>query len=138
MAPVRVPEAARRWGARAAALIGALTLLRVLFASSTDIANGEAYYYVWSRFPALSYYDHPPLVVWMTGLSTRVSHGALAIRAGPIVCAALFGALVYRLGARLFSPRAGFLALVIVSAIPVFFASAYALNPEAPLAPLWV
>jgi 4-amino-4-deoxy-L-arabinose transferase-like glycosyltransferase len=103
-----------------------------------DIANGEAYYYVWSRFPALSYYDHPPLVAWMTWLTTRGSHGSLAVRAGPLVCSVVFGALVYLLGRRLFSPRAGFLAVAIVTVIPVFFVSSYALNPEAPLAPLWV
>ena len=120
------------------ALIAGATLVRLLFVTSTDIANGEAYYYVWSRFPALSYYDHPPLVAWMTWLTTRLSHGSLAIRVGPLLCAALFAVLLYRLGDRLFSPRAGFIAVAIVTVIPVFFASSYALNPEAPLAPLWV
>ncbi len=135
---VGVPEDVRQWDARTAALIAGATLVRLLFVSTTGIANGEAYYYVWSRFPSLSYYDHPPLVAWMTWLTTQFSHGPLAVRSGPVVCAALFGVLVYRLGQRLFSPRAGFLAVVIVTAIPVFFGSSYALNPEAPLAPLWV
>ena len=135
---VRVPEGVRPWSRRTAVLIAGVTLVRLLFVSTTDIANGEAYYYVWSRFPSLSYYDHPPLVAWMTWLTTRVSHGSFAIRSGPLVCAALFGALVYTLGRRLFSPRAGFLAVAVVTVIPVFFASSYALNPEAPLAPLWV
>ena len=138
MVALREPEVVRRWGVRSAALVAGVTLVRILFAGSTEIANGEAYYYVWSRFPALSYYDHPPLVAWMTWLTTRLSQGALAIRSGPLVCAALFGAGVYALGARLFSPRAGFLGLVVITVIPVFFASGYALNPEAPLAPLWV
>ncbi|HUM10064.1 MAG TPA: glycosyltransferase family 39 protein [Myxococcaceae bacterium] len=135
---VRAPEGVRRWGIRTAVLIAAVTLVRLLFVSTTDIANGEAYYYLWSRFPSLSYYDHPPLVAWMTWLTTRASHGSLAIRSGPLVCAALFGALLYTLGRRLFSARAGFIAVAVVTLIPVFFASSYALNPEAPLAPLWV
>ena len=134
----RVPVAVRRWGVRTAALIAGATLVRLLFVTRTDIANGEAYYYVWSRFPALSYYDHPPLVAWMTWLTTRFSQDSLAIRAGPLVCAVLFAALIYRLAERLFSPRAGFLAVAVVTTIPVFFASGWALNPEAPLAPLWV
>ena len=74
----------------------------------------------------------------MAWLTTRFSHGSLAIRSGPVLCSALFGFLVYRLGERLFSARAGFIAVAIVTALPVFFASGWVLNPEAPLAPLWV
>lgn len=135
---IALPGSVRRWGTWAAALIAGATLVRILFASTTEIANGEAYYYLWSRFPSLSYYDHPPLIAWLTWLTTRFSHGSLAIRAGPLLCSVLFGALVYRLGERLFSPRAGFIAVVIVTALPVVFASGYVVNPEAPLLPLWV
>ena len=138
MVGVRAGQGEREWVARTALLIAAATLVRLLFVSTTEIANGEAYYYVWSRFPSLSYYDHPPLVAWMTWLTTRGSHGSLAVRSGPLLCAVVFGAGVYLLGRRLFSPRAGFLAVAIVTVIPVFFVSSYALNPEAPLAPLWV
>src|SRR5678815_3882699 len=138
MVAVPARQGEREWAGWTALLIAGATLVRLLFVTSTEIANGEAYYFVWSRFPALSYYDHPPLVAWMTWLTARGSHASLAVRSGPLVCAALFGALVYLLGRRLFSPRAGFLAVAILTVIPVFFASSYALNPEAPLAPLWV
>jgi len=138
MVQFRASDEVRRWSVWTAVLITGLTILRFLFIDATGIANGEAYYYLWSRFPSLSYYDHPPLVAWMAWVTTRFSHGSLAIRLGPLLCSALFGVLVYRLGARLFSPRAGFYAVGIVSAIPIFFATSYVLNPEAPLAPLWV
>jgi hypothetical protein len=138
MVRLRASDEVRRWSMWTGALISGATFVRLLFVTGSGIANGEAYYYFWSRFPALSYYDHPPLVAWMTWVTTRLSHSSLAIRVGPVLCAALFGVLLYRLGARLFSPRAGFIAVVIVTAIPVFFGTSYALNPEAPLAPLWV
>src|SRR5512138_3851137 len=138
MVGVRAGQGEQDWAVRTALLIAAATLVRLLFVASTDIANGEAYYYVWSRFPSLSYYDHPPLVAWMTWLTTRSSHGSLAVRSGPLLCAVAFGALVFLFTRRLFSPRAAFLAVAIVTVIPVFFVSSYALNPEAPLAPLWV
>ena len=38
----------------------------------------------------------------------------------------------------LYRPRAAFFALVLVTALPVFLGSSFILNPEAPLAPLWV
>jgi hypothetical protein len=138
MVAVRAPASDREWAGRTALLIAGATLVRLLFVASTDIANGEAYYYVWSRFPSLSYYDHPPLVAWMAWLTTRTSHGSFAVRAGPLLCAVVFGWLLFVLGRRMFSARAGFWAVVTVTVMPVFFASSYALNPEAPLAPLWV
>ncbi len=126
------------WPRRAAWFIGTLTLARLIIISATGLSDTEAYYYVWSRFPALSYYDHPPMVAWMTAVTTLVSKSAFSARVGAVVCSALMGSLVYRLAARLFSPRAGFLALVAVSTPPVLFFTSFLINPEGPLAPLWV
>ncbi len=32
------------------------------------LTNDEAYYWVWSQHPQLSYFDHPPFVAWLFGL----------------------------------------------------------------------
>jgi 4-amino-4-deoxy-L-arabinose transferase-like glycosyltransferase len=121
-----------------AILIVALTAVRLVVATTTGLSDTEAYYASWSRVPALSYYDHPPLVAWSTWLVRWLGGGAASVRLGPVLYAAAFDALLYRLAARLFSPRAGFFAVAIVAAIPVFFFTAFLLNPEALLAPLWV
>jgi dolichyl-phosphate-mannose-protein mannosyltransferase len=126
------------WKRRAGWLIAAMTLFRLTIIASTALTDTEAYYYVWSRFPSLSYYDHPPLVAWMTTMTTLVSTSAFFARLGAVACSALLGALVYRLAARLFSARAGFITLVVVVAPPTLFATSFLVNPEAPLAPLWV
>jgi 4-amino-4-deoxy-L-arabinose transferase-like glycosyltransferase len=126
------------WSERAALLLGVLTVVRLIVAARTGLSDTEAYYAGWSRFPSLSYYDHPPLVAWTTWLVRRCSTDAWAVRIGPVLCSAAFGALLYRVGARLFSPRAGFFAVVLVAAIPVFEFVGFLLNPEALLAPLWM
>jgi hypothetical protein len=126
------------WADRVALLLGVATSVRLLIASTTGLSDTEAYYAQWSRFPALSYYDHPPLVAWTTWLVHHVSSEPWAARLTPILCAAAFGALLYRLGARLFSPRAGFLAVAIVIVIPAFAFVGFLLNPEGLLAPLWI
>jgi dolichol-phosphate mannosyltransferase len=133
-----LPDSRRRWRTRAAWLLGGITAFRILVIATTQLADGEAYYYLWSRFPALSYYDHPPLVAWMTWLTTRFSHGGFAVRFGPVVCSTIFLVLLYRLGEKLFSPRAGFIAVAIISALPAFLFTGFVLNPESPLAPIWV
>jgi 4-amino-4-deoxy-L-arabinose transferase-like glycosyltransferase len=128
------------WGERTIFLIAASAVLHWAIAASTALSDTEAYYAGWARHPALSYYDHPPLIAWTTWLlarSGRAFGDAAIVRLGPVLYAAIFYALVYRLAARLFSPRAAFYAVSIVAVIPVFFLSGFLVNPEAPLAPLW-
>src|ERR1700722_15350988 len=98
------------WADRVALLLGVATFVRLLVASTTGLSDTEAYYAQWSRFPALSYYDHPPLVAWTTWLVQHVSSDPWAVRLTPILWAAAFGSLLFFLGGGLFSPRAGFLA----------------------------
>ena len=44
------------------------TLLWVLFAATMPVVLDEAYYFMWSQFPGLGFFDHPPLV-------SLVAHG---------------------------------------------------------------
>ncbi|HEX3345715.1 MAG TPA: glycosyltransferase family 39 protein [Polyangiaceae bacterium] len=122
----------------AMAWVAVATLIRLVCVAPLPISNGEAYYASWSRFLDWSYYDHPGLVAWMVRATTVLGSSPAAIRLGPILAAGAFGLLFYRLAERLFRPRAAFFALVLVTALPVFLASSFVLNPEAPLAPLWV
>jgi hypothetical protein len=126
------------WRTRAAILIAGVTLFRLAIAATTDLTDTEAYYAVWSRFPALSYYDHPPLLAWLVTVATAYSRSPLAERMVPVASSAVAAVLLYRLTARLFSARAGFYAVAVVAIIPVFFLSGYMVNPEAVLAPLWL
>jgi hypothetical protein len=126
------------WPRRAAWLVGTLTVLRLVIIGVTGLSDTESYYYIWSRFPDWSYYDHPPLVAWMVALTTFASKSAFSARVGSVLCSAWMGALVYRLAARLFSPRAGFIALIVATVPPVLFFTSFLVNPENPLAPLWV
>jgi len=53
-------------------LIAGFTLLRLLMAATVPLLPQEAYYWAWSRFPDLSYFDHPPLASYMIWLTTAV------------------------------------------------------------------
>ncbi|MHB8418806.1 MAG: ArnT family glycosyltransferase [Myxococcales bacterium] len=122
----------------AGAWVAAVTALRLVWIAALPLGNGEAYYYSWSRFLDWSYYDHPPLLAWLERLCTLLATSAFSVRLGPVLCSALFGLLLYRLAERLTGPRAAFFALVVITALPVFMVSSIVVNPEAPLAPLWV
>jgi 4-amino-4-deoxy-L-arabinose transferase-like glycosyltransferase len=133
-----VAAAAWTWPERVGLLVGLVTAVRLVVASSVGLTDTEAYYAQWARFPDWSYYDHPPLIAWTTWALRHLSAQAWVVRVGPIAYSAAFSALLYRLGARLFSPRAGFLAVALLMAVPAYAAVGMMLNPEALLAPLWI
>ncbi len=39
--------------------------IKLLIAACLPLSADEAYYWVWSHFPQLSYFDHPPFVAWL-------------------------------------------------------------------------
>lgn len=128
----------QRWPSATLALIAFMTTIRFVVIASSDLSDTEAYYVGWARWLDLSYYDHPPLVAWSTWLVSHVGHSAFVLRWVPVAATAVFTWLLYRLGARLFSPRAGFFAVLVVSILPAFAMTSVLVNPEGLLAPLWV
>ncbi|MBN9066006.1 MAG: glycosyltransferase family 39 protein [Rhizobiales bacterium] len=70
-------------------IVGALTLFRLWAAARMGLAPDETYYWLWSRFPSIGYYDHPPMIAWWISASTRLlGDSALGIRA-PVVLSML-------------------------------------------------
>lgn len=55
------------------ALALALLVIRLALAAHLELAFDEAYYWTWARHPALSYYDHPPMVAWFIGAGIAVA-----------------------------------------------------------------
>ncbi len=67
--PARI--ASRQWLA-VAALIAALTAMRVVYAGVIDLRTDEAYYWTWSKESALSFLDHPPVIAWFIRFGTAI------------------------------------------------------------------
>jgi hypothetical protein len=64
-------SALRQWLA-VAALIVALTALRVTYASLIDLRTDEAYYWTWSKENVLCFLDHPPMIAWFIRFGTAI------------------------------------------------------------------
>lgn len=64
------------WGA-----IALLLIIRLGYSVWVPPNPDEAYYWLWGRYPALSYYDHPPLLAWVQGLTYQLfGRSAWALR----------------------------------------------------------
>ncbi len=118
----------------AVAIISAFTALRLISAALVGLGVDEAYTLAVARQLQLSYFDHPPLHLWIVhAFSGALGYGRLARL--PFI--ALFTGsswLLFVLTARLFGPRAGVWAVLTlnVSAFFTVIAGSWIL-PDGPL-----
>jgi len=102
---------------------------------SFGLLPDEAYYWVWSQRLELSYYDHPPLVAWLMWPFTELfGNGAVVVRLQAVL-SWLVGAWVgYDLSRRLYGdPRAGALAVLVWSSLPIVQVGFHIATPDSPL-----
>lgn len=117
-------------------IIGLGIVLRLVLAGALGLGVDESYLVSTTRQLHLSYFDHPPLAWWLT-------HGVMALTGGEshvivrspfIVLFALTTWLVYRMTARAFDQRSGFMAVLLLSISPVFSLSSGSwVLPDGPL-----
>ncbi|MEM6427134.1 MAG: glycosyltransferase family 39 protein [Cyanobacteria bacterium P01_D01_bin.128] len=102
-------------------LLGGL-LFRTICALFLFPGFDEAYYYLYARNLAWSYFDHPLIVALTTrlGLSLMGSISQFTIRIGALLLYTASLYLFYKLAVRLFSVRAGLIALAIATVTPLF------------------
>jgi 4-amino-4-deoxy-L-arabinose transferase-like glycosyltransferase len=104
----------------ALALIAAFSVLRLISASLVGLGVDEAYTLAIARQLQLSYFDHPPLHLWLVHLFSGVlGYGRLA-RLPFIALFAGSSWLLFALTRRLFGPRAGVWAVLTLN-LSAFF-----------------
>ena len=73
-----------------------LLLQKAIFLFMAPPLPDEAYYWLWAKNLDLSYFDHPPLSIWLQSvLGNIITDRNLLIRAVPITCFILFMVIVY-------------------------------------------
>lgn len=61
-------------------------VLALAQSASTELIADEAYYWVYSRFPAWGYFDHPPVIAVLIKTGYSIFHNELGVR---LICALL-------------------------------------------------
>ncbi len=123
-------------------LVVVTALIRLACAFNLGLGNDEAYHFLYATHPALSYYDHPPMMAWveMLGLASPGAGAATwAIRIGFILLFAGSTWMLARLTSRYYGERAGFLAAFFLNVTGYYglAASTFAL-PDGPLLFFWL
>jgi 4-amino-4-deoxy-L-arabinose transferase-like glycosyltransferase len=109
---------------------------RLVLAAILGLGVDESYEVVMSRVPSLSYFDHPPLSFWIAGLTSRLTQTEhrVVLRLPFIALFALTTLVMFRLTARWYGERAGFVAALLLNVSPVFSLSTGGwILPDGPL-----
>ncbi len=116
-------------------LIAVTALARLALAGLLGLSVDESYTVAIARQFSLSYFDHPPLHVWLTAAWARLtgSEQPWILRLPDIALFAGSTWLVYRLTASVSGERAGLWAALALNLAPLFTLNLAGIVPDAPL-----
>jgi 4-amino-4-deoxy-L-arabinose transferase-like glycosyltransferase len=119
------------------AVIG-LALVRLLVAAFAPLTDDEAYYRLWALAPAMSYFDHPPMVGWMIAAGRAIAGDtALGVRLVAVL-ASLVGPLVlWRAATLLFGRDVARRTVWIALAMPLMAVGGVIITPDTPSVLFW-
>jgi 4-amino-4-deoxy-L-arabinose transferase-like glycosyltransferase len=119
-------------------LVGLLTIQRFFTAADAHFVEDEAYYRLWGLFPALSYYDHPPMIGWWIAAGQALfGDTILAVRA-LVVASGLLGSLaLWRTATLLFDRQVAAWAVLFLNASLLIGIGGMLATPDAPSVLFW-
>ncbi|MEP3429007.1 MAG: glycosyltransferase family 39 protein [Roseibium sp.] len=119
-------------------VVAALTALKIFAASTAHFVEDEAYYRIWGLYPALSYYDHPPMIGWWIAAGQSVFGDTIFAVRALVVLTGLIGTLaLWRTAKILFDGRtAGWAVLFLSTSLLVGIGGILA-TPDAPSVLFW-
>lgn len=121
------------------AAVTLLTLLRFMMAGVTELIPEEAYYWTYSQHPALGYFDHPPMVAWVTAIGTALfGDTQLGVRFGTFALWAASCGLLFLTGRLWFGKRVALAATLLFTLVPVYIGAGLIVTPDAALLFFWL
>ncbi|NOZ32134.1 MAG: phospholipid carrier-dependent glycosyltransferase [Alphaproteobacteria bacterium] len=97
--------------------------IKAFMIGTTPPFMDEVYYWLWGQWPALSYFDHPPLGAWLLNLSSLFGWNLFALRA-PVILTLAGDIWVIYLFSGLLPPanraRYFWLTVLLFAATPIF------------------
>jgi dolichol-phosphate mannosyltransferase len=118
--------------------VAVAAILRAVAVLVLPVLPEESYHWLYSQHPALSYYDHPPMVAWLIGLGCSIfGDGVLGIRFFPWLCSIGTAVSAAWTARRLFGPAAASWTAILIALQPVtVFASSFGF-PDAGMLFFW-
>ena len=116
-------------------------VIRGFIAGSIELGNDEVYYWTYAKFPALSHFDHPPMVGMMIQLFTwnLTLDNEFFLRLASVVLGTLSTGLMFLIGRHIKNPLTGlYAALLFTGSLYGFILSGTFILPDTPQVFFWL
>lgn len=121
------------------AITAGLLLVRLAAAPLIVLIPEETYYWMYAKYPAMGYLDHPPMVAWIIAAGTHlVGNTEFGVRLCTWFLTVGSTWLCYRLTAEWCGRRAAWTAALLLNIAPLYFATGFLALPDAPLVFFWL
>lgn len=107
------------------------TMLNIIQASTLELQADEAYYWLYSRYLAWGYFDHPPMVALFIRIGDSIMHNELCLRLLTVLSSTLSIYILWLTLKKYAVDALGF--ALVVSGIFIFHIYGFTATPDAPL-----
>jgi 4-amino-4-deoxy-L-arabinose transferase-like glycosyltransferase len=123
-----------------AILIITVVLVKIALAILISLSPQEAYYWAWTQYPSLSYFDHPPLNSYSIALTTALfGNTVFGIKMAAVLWSLGSSVLIARLVIDMFDDRRlAFWAVLAFNLSLLYAFSGVTSSPDAPLLFGWI
>ncbi|MCW5202084.1 glycosyltransferase family 39 protein [Desulfobulbus sp. US4] len=112
--------------------------VRLLISGQFFLVPDEANYWQWSRYLALGYHDHPPMIAWGIWLATSLfGHTEFAVRLPTVLALAFSSVYLCLLAVRWFSWRTALQVALLTQGVLLMIGSALITTPDGMLLLCW-
>ena len=119
-------------------LLFAALVIRLIVSGQFLLVPDETNYWQWSRYLALGYHDHPPMIAWTIRLATSLfGHHEWAVRLPTVLGLTVTSIYLSLLAARWFSWRVAFHTALLSQLLLLLNGAALIATPDGLLLPCW-
>ena len=110
-------------------------ILNLLQAAFTPLNHDEAYYWMYSKYLAWGYFDHPPMIALMIRIGYFIFHNELGVRLISVISSAVSLVVVWALTNNGKRGKAGaeWIFIMLAGTLPLFHIFGFMATPDSPL-----
>jgi dolichol-phosphate mannosyltransferase len=128
-----------RWAVAVVVLLAAALGLRVAAMAGMPLVPEEAYYWMYSQHPSLSYFDHPPMVAWVIGAGTKLfGDTEFGVRFFVATLMLASSVLLYGFGRMWFGRGAALWAALFLQGLPIYYGTGLIATMDSALVFFWL
>ena len=110
------------------------SIFRLIYVSGLNLMPDEAYYFLWSKHLAFSYFDHPPMLAYLFALFNLITDNQeFVVRLVTTLLMAFTSVYAFLLAKELFDRRTALYYILFLNITPLFMGSSIIATPDTPM-----